>query len=53
MNVKRIVIASVVCAMLCLTVALVARAQQRPAAAPVKMYNTAKAKLLAANRFSA
>jgi 2-keto-3-deoxy-L-rhamnonate aldolase RhmA len=47
MNVKRIVIASVVCAMLCLTVALVARAQQRPAAAPVKMYNTAKAKLLA------
>jgi 2-keto-3-deoxy-L-rhamnonate aldolase RhmA len=46
MNVKRIVIASVVCAMLCLTVALVVRAQQ-PAAAPVKMYNTAKAKLLA------
>ena len=46
MNVKRIVLASVVCAMLCLTVALVVRAQQ-PAAAPVKMYNTAKAKLLA------
>jgi 2-keto-3-deoxy-L-rhamnonate aldolase RhmA len=32
--------------MLCLTVALVAQAQQRPAAAPVKLYNTAKAKLL-------
>src|SRR5271157_2058237 len=45
MNVKRMLIASVVCAMLCLTVALVARAQQ-PAAAPAKMYNTAKAKLL-------
>src|SRR5271157_202897 len=46
MNVKRMLIASVVCAMLCLTVALVARAQQ-PAAAPAKMYNTAKAKLMA------
>jgi 2-keto-3-deoxy-L-rhamnonate aldolase RhmA len=46
MNVKRTVIGSVVCAMLCLTVALVAQAQQRPAAAPVKLYNTAKAKLL-------
>ena len=45
MNVKRMVVASVVCAMLCLTFALVALAQQ-PAAAPVKMYNTAKAKLL-------
>ena len=43
MNVKRMVVASVVCAMLCLTIALVARAQQ-PAAAPAKMYNTAKAK---------
>ena len=51
MNMKRIVIGSVFCAMLCLTAALVARvgrAQQRPAGAPpVKMYNTAKAKLLA------
>ena len=51
MNMKRIVIGSVFCAMLCLTAALVVgvgRAQQRPAGAPpVKMYNTAKAKLLA------
>jgi 2-keto-3-deoxy-L-rhamnonate aldolase RhmA len=46
MNIKRIVVGSVVCAMLCLTIALVARAQQ-PAAAPVKIYNTAKQKLMA------
>jgi 2-keto-3-deoxy-L-rhamnonate aldolase RhmA len=43
---KRIVIGSVVCAMLCLTIALAAQAQT-PAAAPVKIYNTAKAKLMA------
>ena len=47
MNIKRIVIGSVVCAILCLTIALVAQAQQTPAAAPVKIYNTAKAKLMA------
>jgi 2-keto-3-deoxy-L-rhamnonate aldolase RhmA len=47
MNFKRIVIASVVCAMLCLTIAVVARAQQTPAGAPVKIYNTAKQKLMA------
>ena len=50
MKIRRIVIGSVFCAMLCLTAALVARvgrAQQRPAGAPpVKLYNTAKAKLL-------
>jgi 2-keto-3-deoxy-L-rhamnonate aldolase RhmA len=46
MNIRRIVIGSVVCAMMCLTVAWVAQAQQ-PAAAPVKIYNTAKAKLMA------
>ena len=45
MNFKRMVVASVVCAILCLTIAMVAQAQQ-PAAAPVKMYNTAKAKLM-------
>jgi len=47
MHFKRIVIGSVVCAMLCLTIALVAQAQQAPAATPVKIYNTAKAKLMA------
>jgi 2-keto-3-deoxy-L-rhamnonate aldolase RhmA len=46
MSIKRIVIGSVVCAMLCLTIALAAQAQT-PAAAPVKIYNTAKAKLMA------
>ena len=46
MSMKRIVIGSVVCAMLCLTIALAAQAQT-PAAAPVKIYNTAKAKLMA------
>jgi len=50
MNIRRIVIGSVFCAMLCLTAALVARvgrAQQPAGAPPVKMYNTAKAKLMA------
>ena len=46
MSIKRIVIGSMVCAMLCLTIALAAQAQT-PAAAPVKIYNTAKAKLMA------
>jgi 2-keto-3-deoxy-L-rhamnonate aldolase RhmA len=46
MKIKRIVVGSVVCAMLSLTIALVAQAQQ-PAAAPVKIYNTAKQKLMA------
>jgi 2-keto-3-deoxy-L-rhamnonate aldolase RhmA len=47
MSIKRIVIGSVVCTVLCLATALVARAQQRPAGAPpVKLYNTAKQKLL-------
>jgi 2-keto-3-deoxy-L-rhamnonate aldolase RhmA len=46
MNIRRIVIGSVVCAMLCLTVAWVAQAQQ-PAAALVKIYNTTKARLMA------
>jgi len=46
MNVKRIVIDTVVCTMLCLMTAWVARAQQRPAAAPVRIYNTAKQKLM-------
>jgi 2-keto-3-deoxy-L-rhamnonate aldolase RhmA len=45
MNIKRMVVGSLVCTTLCLTAALVARAQQ-PAAAPVKLYNTAKQKLL-------
>lgn len=45
MNFRRMLIRSVVCATLCLTVAVVARAQQ-PAAAPVKPYNTAKQKLM-------
>jgi 2-keto-3-deoxy-L-rhamnonate aldolase RhmA len=44
---RRIVIGSVVSTTLCLMSALVARAQQRPAGAPpVKLYNTAKQKLL-------
>ena len=46
MNIRRIVIGSVVCAMLCLMVAWVAQAQQ-PAAALVKIYNTTKARLMA------
>ena len=46
MSIKRIVTGCVVCAMLCLTIAWVAQAQQ-PAGAPVKIYNTAKAKLMA------
>jgi hypothetical protein len=45
-NVKRSFIGAVVCAMLCLTIALVTRAQG-PAAAPVKIYNAAKLKLMA------
>jgi len=47
MNIKRMITASVVCAMACLTIALVTHAQQGPAAAPVKIYNTAKLKLMA------
>jgi len=47
MNGKRMVTASVVCAMACLMIALVTHAQQGPAAAPVKIYNTAKLKLMA------
>ena len=47
MSIKRIVTGSVVCAMLCLTIAMAIRAQQGPAAAPVKIYNTAKQKLMA------
>jgi 2-keto-3-deoxy-L-rhamnonate aldolase RhmA len=47
MKVKRMVTGSVVCAMACLMIALVTSAQQGPAAAPVRIYNTAKQKLLA------
>lgn len=46
MNVKRIVIGAVACTMLCLMIAIMTRAQQRPAAAPVHIYNTAKQKLM-------
>jgi 2-keto-3-deoxy-L-rhamnonate aldolase RhmA len=45
MNGKRIVIGAMACTALCLA-GWVARAQQRPAAAPVKIYNTAKQKLM-------
>ena len=47
MMVKRIVIGALTCAIGCLMIALVTRAQQRPAAAPVKIYNAAKQKLMA------
>jgi 2-keto-3-deoxy-L-rhamnonate aldolase RhmA len=47
MNVKRIAIGAVFCTTLCLMVAWVTRAQQGPAAKPVKIYNTAKQKLMA------
>ena len=46
MNFKRIVIDTTVCTMLCLMTAGVTLAQQRPAAAPVRIYNTAKQKLM-------
>ena len=47
MNVKRIAVGAVFCTTLCLAVAWVTRAQQGPAAKPVKIYNTAKQKLMA------
>jgi 2-keto-3-deoxy-L-rhamnonate aldolase RhmA len=47
MNMRRIIIGAVVLTMLCLTMALTAQAQPGSAAAPGKLYNTAKAKLLA------
>ena len=47
MNMRRIVIGAVVLTMLCLTMALTAQAQPGSAAAPGKLYNTAKAKLMA------
>jgi 2-keto-3-deoxy-L-rhamnonate aldolase RhmA len=47
MKVKRIVIGAVICIAQCLMIAWVIQAQQKPAAAPVKIYNTAKQKLLA------
>jgi 2-keto-3-deoxy-L-rhamnonate aldolase RhmA len=46
MNVKRIVVGAAACTTLCLMSAGVSRAQQRPAAGPVRIYNTAKQKLL-------
>jgi 2-keto-3-deoxy-L-rhamnonate aldolase RhmA len=46
MNIKRTV-GAVVCTMLCLVTAWEIRAQQGPAAAPVRIYNTAKVKLMA------
>jgi 2-keto-3-deoxy-L-rhamnonate aldolase RhmA len=46
MSIKRVLAAGVVSTVLCLTIALVTRAQQ-PAAAPVRIYNTARQKLLA------
>ena len=46
MKAKRVVIGAVVCTVQCLTMAWVVRAQQKPAAAPAKMYNTAKMKLM-------
>jgi len=47
MKVKRIIINAVICMVPCLMIAWVTQAQQKPAAAPVKIYNTAKQKLLA------
>jgi len=46
MKVKRVVIGAVVCTVQFLAVASLMRAQQKPAAAPVKIYNTAKLKLM-------
>ena len=47
MNVKRFAIGAVFCTILCPMIAWVTRAQQPPAAKPVKIYNTAKQKLMA------
>jgi 2-keto-3-deoxy-L-rhamnonate aldolase RhmA len=47
MKVKRIVVGALTCTLGCLMIALVTQAQQKPAAAPVKIYNTAKKKLMA------
>ena len=47
MNVKRTVIGALVSTTLCLTIGWVTRAQPGPAAAPTKIYNTAKLKLMA------
>jgi 2-keto-3-deoxy-L-rhamnonate aldolase RhmA len=49
MNIKRLVMGAVVSTMLYPTIAWVARAQQ-PAGAPVRMYNTAKQKLMAGKK---
>ncbi len=46
MAVRRIVLSAVVCTMLCFLITSVAQAQQGKAAAPVKIYNTAKQKLM-------
>jgi 2-keto-3-deoxy-L-rhamnonate aldolase RhmA len=46
MNIKRIVLPAAIGTLLCLAAASVAPAQQQPAARPVKLYNTAKQKLL-------
>jgi len=46
MTVRRAVLSSLVCAILCWTVTLVAQAQEGRAAAPAKLYNTAKQKLM-------
>jgi 2-keto-3-deoxy-L-rhamnonate aldolase RhmA len=46
MKAKRVVIGAVICTAQCLAIAWVMRAQQKPAAAPAKIYNTAKLKLM-------
>src|SRR5437867_2877066 len=46
MTIRRVVLSGLVCTMLCLTITRVARAQQAQAAAPAKLYNTAKQKLM-------
>ena len=46
MTIRQVVLSGLVCTMLCLTITRVARAQQAPAAAPAKLYNTAKQKLM-------
>ena len=46
MNIKRIVLSAAIGTVLCLVATSVAQAQQEQAAKPVKLYNTAKQKLL-------
>ena len=47
MSVRRVVLSAMVCTMLCLMFTSAALAQQGRAAAPVRIYNTAKQKLMA------